>query len=325
MKEELLYKYFTKTLNSSETEELMLELQHNKELQEEFKELKKINSLIDFVPQAKDIYIGHKKYAQFKSKHKRTSSRILSWRHIAGYTATISITFLLTYFTNSLLSDPQTEKVAYFEFSTPAGQRAKMELPDGSTVWLNAKSTLRYPNYFSENNRIVELDGEGYFDIVHNTEQPFIVSTSKANIKVLGTSFNIFSYNNSPQFKANLIEGKIDISLPNEPNSNVILEPNQMVSIENGRLVIDKMNNSNDILWKEGVYVFDNLKLSEITDKLELYYDIEIQMQNKNIASYSFSGKFRQRDGVESVLKVLSKVKAFKFIKDNEKNEIIIY
>ena len=214
--------------------------------------------------------------------------------------------------------------IAYEEFSTPSGQRALLKLHDGTTVWLNARSTLRYPNHFGKNERKVELDGEAFFEVKQNGKVPFVISTEKANIKVLGTKFNVFAYKGHEEFNTSLVEGSVKVYQGESDADALDITPHECVFLSDGKLVKSYFDNSDFLLWKEGIYAFDDVPFSYIIKKLELYYDITIIQKNKKLDQYRFSGKFRQGDGVESVLQTLQKVYYFSFIKDEENNCITI-
>ena len=326
MYQELLHKYFTGILTAAEKKLLMEELSRNEALQQDFCELKKTDAFIQFTPHQHDVWVGHNQLKAFNTKLKKSEINPFNWRNIAGYAAAVSLTFIITYIGSRYFAD-ETKKteITYMEFSTPAGQRAKITLPDSSSVWLNAKSTLRFPNQFTASSREVHLDGEGYFEITHNPAQPFIVTASKANVKVLGTSFNLFAYSAQTYFSTTLIDGKVNVYLPTQPNNQITLSPNEIAEIKGGKLIVSHINKKNSLLWINGIYAFENMRFMDIVEKLELYYDIKINVKNKQICTDYFNGKFRQRDGIEGVLNTLIRVKHFTYTKDKEKNEITIY
>ena len=264
------------------------------------------------------------KLAAFKHTHcskKRYPIHIL--KHAAGYAAAICITILSTWM---VMNDrePAEEMVTYEEFTTPSGQRAMVKLHDGTTVWLNARSTLRYPNHFAREERKVELDGEAFFDVEHNEHKPFVVSTEKLDIKVLGTKFNVFAYKGREEFNTALLEGSVKVYERMNEEKALFMNPNECVELKDNKLVKRPMGNTDFLLWKEGIYAFDDVPFEDIIKKFELYYDIVITVNNSKLMKYKFSGKFRQRDGVESALRTLRKVYYFTYIKDEENNNIVI-
>ena len=206
----------------------------------------------------------------------------------------------------------------------PEGQRACLALADGTKVWLNSNSTLRYPvSGFHAKERKVELDGEGYFEVAPDKEHPFIVQTEKYDVHVLGTTFNVYAYRKSGMFETSLIEGKVSVYRPGSQVS-VMLEPNEKVTEENGSLYKTSISSDNQFLWRNGVYTFNDETLETIFKKLSVYYEVEIICLNKNITSRKCTGKFRQKEGIEQVMRVLQKYVRFAYKHDEEKNQIII-
>lgn len=211
------------------------------------------------------------------------------------------------------------------EVSVPAGQNAQVILADGSKVWLNAKSSLKFPNKFSENQRTVQLEGEGFFEVQSNEKKPFIVTTSKFSVKALGTSFNVYAYKDSPLFETALLTGRVDISdLSGEKILD--LKPHTKVVLNKGKLEVENIYEYDSFLWREGIIYF-NAPLSEVFKELELYFDVEIKITNTKILknNHHSVGKFRTRDGLEHIIKVLQINNDFYYKKDDECNEITIY
>ena len=190
-------------------------------------------------------------------------------------------------------------------------------------VWLNSRSTLRFPEQFSTNARNVELDGEGYFSVQHNEESPFIVQTPKYAIQVLGTEFNVKAYHNSPLFETALIKGSVEITSP-DLSQHLRLKPDEIAVANNGRLETSHISDYNYFKWKEGLFCFEDESIQDLIDKLQLYYDIQIDVQRPALLQYRYSGKFRIKDGVEHVLKVLQLKHKFTYTKNEEENLIII-
>lgn len=263
---------------------------------------------------------------QFKRAHENKKKKFIHLtRHFVGYAAAICLAILSTWtIMNYQRDNVIEEQLSFEEFSTPPGQRAQVKLHDGTVVWLNARSRLRYPNRFSGTERKVELDGEAFFEVSRNEEAPFVVSTEKLDIKVLGTKFNVFAYKGKNEFTTALIEGSVKLYQSDNESVAMYMSPNDYAELKDGRLVKSKICSTDFLLWKEGIYAFDDIPFGEIIKKLELYYDITIEIRNKNLNNYKFSGKFRQRDGIESVLKTLQKIYYFSYVKDEELNKITI-
>ena len=207
----LISKYFEGEITAAERKLLFSMIQTDEKLRKDFSSVQNLYALSSWLPNENDEFEAVDKLAAFKHTHcrkKRYPIHIL--KHAAGYAAAICITILSTWM---VMNDrePAEEMVTYEEFTTPSGQRAMVKLHDGTTVWLNARSTLRYPNHFAREERKVELDGEAFFDVEHNEHKPFVVSTEKLDIKVLGTKFNVFAYKGREEFNTALLEGSVKV------------------------------------------------------------------------------------------------------------------
>ena len=320
----LITKYFEGEITAAERKLLFSMIQTDEKLRKDFSSVQNLYALSSWLPNENDEFEAVDKLAAVKHTHcwkKRYPIHIL--KHAAGYAAAICITILSTWM---VMNDrePAEEMVTYEEFTTPSGQRAMVKLHDGTTVWLNARSTLRYPNHFAREERKVELDGEAFFDVEHNEHKPFVVSTEKLDIKVLGTKFNVFAYKGREEFNTALLEGSVKVYERMNEEKALFMNPNECVELKDNKLVKRPMGNTDFLLWKEGIYAFDDVPFEDIIKKFELYYDIVITVNNSKLMKYKFSGKFRQRDGVESALRTLRKVYYFTYIKDEENNNIVI-
>ena len=185
---------------------------------------------------------------------------------------------------NTLLSDARTEIVV------PYGSKVKLSLPDSSTVWVNAGSTLSYSNSFSKSNRDVILDGEAYFEVVKNRQLPFKVFVSNLCVEAKGTSFDIDSY--TKNVTTTLITGTVVIS--NKYGEEQVLRPNQSVLYNSENMEFGKVRNvSNAELyssWKDNIWVIRSMKMDEFIERLEKRYNVVIiengcEFQNKRISA----------------------------------------
>lgn len=205
----------------------------------------------------------------------------------------------------------------------PEGQRAEIVLADSTRVWLNAKTTLTFPNQFIGGERRVELDGEAYFEVTKDASKHFIVSSRDYQVTVLGTEFNMNAYRVNDHFEASLLKGSIEV-MSNRSHEKVVLTPNMYVYAKEGKLIQAALQDTDQFLWKEGIIAFEEESVRSIFSKLELYYDVKIDVQNKKIIDFPYTGKFRTKDGVEHVLKVLQLRHKFTYTKDNDTNTIVI-
>lgn len=237
--------------------------------------------------------------------------------------AAVILTILVYDFIGKRNNDTMETVAVMQTLSVPAGQRAELTLEDGTKVWINAKSVLTFPNRFSDSLRTVTLDGEGFFEIAKDKKRPFLVKTTDFNVTATGTSFNLMAYSGNNVFETILLDGNVEVS-ENRNNTKINMKPDQRAYLDNGELKISETVNLEHLLWKKGILCFDNESFAELVRKLELYFDvnIDIQTHNKNITSHKFTGKFRIKDGVEHVLKTFQLRYHFRYIKED--NNIII-
>lgn len=187
--------------------------------------------------------------------------------------------------------------------STPRGGQYQVQLPDGTRVWLNAASSLRFPTAFTANERRVELIGEAYFEVEKDKARPFNVTTGKTTINVLGTHFNVMAYPDEPGQATTLMEGSVQIT---NGSSQAILIPGQQASISGIRNKIDiKQVNADDaIAWKNGSFVFNEENIESIMRKISRWYDADVTYSGK-LTGQDFSGVVSRFENVSEVLKML--------------------
>lgn len=205
----------------------------------------------------------------------------------------------------------------------PPGQRAELTLADGTDVWLNSGTTLRFPNRFDADSRQVELDGEGYFSVKHDESRPFTVQAGRYAVHVLGTEFNVKAYHDSPLFETALINGSVEISAPGMA-SKLRLKPDEVASASDGKIHVAPIHDYNYFKWTEGLLCFEDETIESLMEKLELYYDITIDVRRHGLLQHRYTGKFRMKDGIDHVLRVLQLKHRFSYTRDEDKNLIII-
>jgi len=206
----------------------------------------------------------------------------------------------------------------------PIGQHVNLTLSDGTKVSLNSNSSLQFPTSFDSDKRIVILDGEGYFEVAHNSNKPFHVMTQKCDVKVLGTTFNVLAYNSSSVFETSLLKGSVKIN-DLLTNQELLLKPNEQARLINGKLIASKLESEDGFLWRNGIYVFKKETFAEIFRKLENYYQINIIVRNTDIYQYTCTGKFRQKEGLEHIIKVLQSTNHFNYKRNDQNNSFTIY
>ncbi|WP_443939738.1 FecR family protein [Pedobacter sp. MW01-1-1] len=183
--------------------------------------------------------------------------------------------------------------------STTRGEQMQVILPDGSLVFLNAESSLKYPTSFvKKTHREVSLVGEGYFEVAKDKAHPFIVKTAQQDVEVLGTHFNINSYANEPNIKTTLLEGSVQVSSGQE--SKILTPGNQAINT-NGNIHLHPVDTELAVAWKNNNFVFDVLDIEQIMRMLERWYDVEI-IYTDGIPKGTFWGSVSRFDNISKVL-----------------------
>jgi transmembrane sensor len=174
----------------------------------------------------------------------------------------------------------------------PPTKDYKITLPDGTEVWMNSASSLRFPNSFDKKTREVYLTGEAYFKVAHNPDLEFIVHTEFTDIKVHGTSFNVNAYN-VKSFATSLITGSVSAIKGNE---SIMLKPDQQVSYnDDGKLVIKTFDPQEVLSWRNGTYYFHNKSLAEIAQVLSRWYDVKINWKSPAVSEQTFTGEIDKK------------------------------
>lgn len=205
----------------------------------------------------------------------------------------------------------------------PAGSRTSLTLPDGSSVWLNANTRLKYSSLFSEE-RLVELNGEAFFDVVNEQNKPFVVKTDKYNIEVLGTSFNIEAYTNKPNFETALFTGQVKLYNEKDEKNTLYLNAGETASLIENNLKIS-VTNFDEYRWKDGLIVIGEKSFEEIMIILEKYFDLKIIIISNRVKKLGYRGKFRIEDGIDHCLRVLQKDFHFTYQREEDTNIIYIH
>ena len=194
-------------------------------------------------------------------------------------------------------------QVLYNTISTPRGGQYHVILPDGSKVWLNAASSLRFPTSFTGEARNVLLTGEAYFEVAHNKNMPFHVAVNDMKVEVLGTHFNIMSYDNENAISTTLLEGSVKVSsMVNGQWS--MLKPGQQAAIHNSQLTIhDDIDAESVIAWKNGMFQFNSADIQTIMRQIERWYDVEVQYKGP-IPQGHYSGIVPRSNNLLKVLRI---------------------
>lgn len=201
------------------------------------------------------------------------------------------------------------KRVVYNELKTPFGGGYHLKLADGTKVWINAGSSLKFPVEFVDSIREVQLIGEAYFDVSHNGK-PFIVKTGETKVRVLGTEFNVSAYSDEAYVTTTLVEGKVQLHILGKPvdgNKKTILTPGLQAVFDKSdkNMVVNKVETSQYTSWMDGKLEFTNQELDQVMKKLARHYDFEYTFKNDEAKQYHFSARIDGNEPVSNVLNML--------------------
>ncbi|SEB74796.1 ferric-dicitrate binding protein FerR, regulates iron transport through sigma-19 [Tenacibaculum sp. MAR_2009_124] len=228
--------------------------------------------------------------------------------YLAGTASVVILLISFVYFNlqqqgnhmNTEFSDQSINKIA-----TNRGDQYSLLLPDGTTVILNSDSKISYPKQFSGPIREVTLQGEAYFDVMHNPDKPFVVKTSDLDIRVLGTTFNIKSYSEDKTIQATLVSGKVEV-FKKESSSKLVLKPSQRATLnkDQNKITLDKVVAKDIISWKSGRLVFKEASLEDVLKDIERKYNVSFEVKSDRLLKYKYTGSFDDLK-VEEIMEIL--------------------
>lgn len=216
-------------------------------------------------------------------------------------------------------------QISYNTISTPRGGQFQVVLPDGSNVWLNAESSITFPTQFVGNTRSVSITGEAYFEVVHQVDKPFKVSSANQTVEVLGTHFNINTYLDEPLTKTTLLEGKIKLV---KGADSKMLVPGEQAETEthnnNAKIAVKTSPDIEQVVaWKNGIFKFKNTSFKEVLRQVSRWYDVKVEYE-KEIPDRLFSGEITRNVNLSDVLEILSYLKINFKIKQSPQGSTII-
>jgi len=207
------------------------------------------------------------------------------------------------------IPEANPSEVIYNKIETPFGGKYQINLPDGSKVWLNSASSLRFPAFFSGKTREVELNGEAFFDVAKNPDMPFKVVTKDQIVEVLGTQFNINSYADEESFKTTLIEGSVKVIYKDRV---ILLNPGQQFqpSLKSSKVI--EADTEEVTAWKDGYFLFKDEDIQSIMRKISRWYNVDVSYSGE-IPDVGFGGNISRSKGIDEVLNVLQLTDAVHF------------
>ena len=358
----LLSKKLANEATLSEIKELELLIQEHPEWQHAVQNIGDVwssRSAHDFM-EAEDAFMLHQQrmremnigFGDGISDAEDRKTKKIRWYWAAAAAAIIGGFFLFNNITGQRSGEGSGQGLAreVNEISTRPGSKSKIELPDGSIVWLNAGSKLTYDKNFGKDLREVTLTGEGYFDVMKMKEKPFIIHTSSINIKVLGTVFNVKAYPEDKHTETSLIRGSVEVTIKNRPNDKIILSPSEKLVVENDAIikngkVSEKKDNTSaaaiktlmsvnklkyspadstvaETEWIKNRLVFRDESLAELAVRMERWYDVSIDITDEDLQQKRVTGIF-ENETIDQALGALKIFIPFKY--EQTGNKLIIH
>lgn len=254
--------------------------------------------------------------------------RKVRWEKIrlAGYTsvsvaAIFTLVMILPYFKTSTkeTSLPGTKNATSTEIHIPNGLEGNITLADGTRVWLNSGSRIIYPEDYSATNRSIYLDGEAYFEVKSDKAHPFVVETSKLNVVVTGTRFNLSSYADDNTIEATLCQGIITLNYKDGQKA-LRLNPNDKATYnkKDGEIQKEIVDSELSASWKDGILSFKEVPLCEILRKLERKFNTTIRIQDRKAGEYTYTATFEKDKGLEAILDIIATSAPISYQKEND-------
>ncbi|MCG2615919.1 FecR domain-containing protein [Terrimonas sp. NA20] len=275
-----------------------------------------------------------------------SSRKRIRWL-IAGLTVAASVAAFLFFNPFSGKSGASPAQLANInEISTRLGSKTRIQLPDGSVVWLNAGSKLTYDKDYNQEDRQVTLTGEGFFDVIKDPAKPFLVHTSTVDVRVLGTVFNVKAYPEDKATETSLIRGSLEVSIKSRPLDKIILASNEKLVVENKKdtvaawkadeetdqplMTLNQIKRNsrdstiNETQWTENKLVFDNEPFEDVAVKMGRWFAVDIEITDWALKQKRLTGTF-ERESVEQALEGLAYASTTPFIFKRSGNKIIIH
>ena len=329
--DELIANYLTEGLDKNALDELKTWIAASAENQQYFIRQREIwFSAVS--REAASVYDKDKAFENFRNRVESqkeiqsTSRRGFSLSALWRYAAVVAIIIAVGCISYWQGEVNVKDTFADISVEAPLGSKTKLYLPDGTLVWLNAGSRMTYSQGFGVDNRNVELEVEGYFEVKRNEKIPFFVKTKDLQLQVLGTKFNFRDYPEDHEVVVSLLEGKVGLNNLLREEKEAVLSPDERAVLNkaNGLLTVESVTASNASQWTDGYLFFDEELLPDIAKELERSYNVKIHIANDSLKTFRFYGNFvRREQNIQEVLEALASTEKMQY-KIEERN-ITIY
>jgi ferric-dicitrate binding protein FerR (iron transport regulator) len=259
---------------------------------------------------------------------KRRQHMIRQWSVAASIVSVIGITTWLFILRNKNGSLPGDDTLAYNTVTTAPGDQQHVTLPDGSEVWLNTASSIRYPRSFAGNTREVTIDGEAFFNVAKDKTKPFLVTAGAMKIEVMGTEFDVMAYQDENAIRTTLLEGQVKVSAtgsgPRTPDSRLLTPGEQAVLLRNdGTLKIEKPNLDEITGWRNGQFSFHETDMEAILRQVARWYNVKLTYRG-SVANIGFTGTIMRKQKLKELLAILSDTRKVHFEMKDDTTVVVI-
>lgn len=318
MTDEIIFKYITDQANDREKLEVQEWVAISEERKQELARMKNswvlasLNNEIDPIVKEREIQLILNRIGEMNKKVNSKILRIKWLKYAAAILFAVGLSGSFGYF----ISSSQYFNSGFTEIIVPKGERSKVVLPDGSSVQLNSGSQLKFKPNFQAGKRVVQLEGEAFFEVTHDKAHPFVVETdNNYEVEVLGTSFNVCSYSDDETITTYLENGKVKISI--DGGKEIFLKPSEFLQFERstGNTIKQTMNDHRFLDWTVGILNIQGETIEELSKKLERRFDIEIIFGDDEVKNHTYSGSIKDED-LNNVLSALEFLSALNYKRD---------
>lgn len=248
-----------------------------------------------------------------------------NFNFFSGVTQILNKGSKISYIKDKLNNKASLSEEIYHTLEIPRGGEYFIELSDGTKIWINSDSKLKYPVEFIGQIRNIELIGEAYFEVAHNSEKPFVVISGNQRVEVLGTSFNISSYEQDDFILTTLVEGQVKVENSLNELNNTYLKPNQQSILDKktGSIKSKNVKVEEYVAWQSGWFRFNDKPISQIMVTLARWYDLEVLFENENISKKHFSGGFKRYDSFDQARNIIEQTGEINFKVQGKKVTIL--
>ena len=305
--DELIATYLSQGLKSEKLSELENWLKASPENQKHFQQMREI-WFSTISANEEERYNKEEAYSRFLNRtrqipqEEKTVKKLSLHKFFYG-AAAVALLCLISFASYRTGTEQVKKQFAEMVVEAPLGSKTRLYLPDGTLVWLNAGSVLKYSDKFNERNRKVILSGEAYFEVVQDESHPFVVQTHLGEITVLGTEFNVNAYADTPVCYTTLVHGKVKFSTLNA--ETITLSPGEQAVVFANSSTKRKVDLEEYVGWVDGMYIFNNRPLGDIMKTFERWYDIQVYYETPNLRDITYSGNLKRYGTINSFLDAL--------------------